>query len=91
MPQRLNYKEEDLRKVLSEIRQKEADGQKVNISDIAKTSGIPRSTIRSRLSNPNVVARGHVFTEKQEEDILEYIKQMQKGTSNNQKRVIGGC
>ena len=75
-----NYKEEDLRRVIDEIKQREADGQKVNVSVIAKENGIPRSTIRSRLEKPNSITRGNVFTEEQEKEILELIKQMQKGT-----------
>jgi len=52
-----NYKEEDLRRVIDEIKQREADGQKVNVSVISKENGIPRSTIRSRLEKPNSITR----------------------------------
>jgi hypothetical protein len=69
-----------LRKVINEIKQKEADSQKVNYSKIAQENGIPRSTIRSRLNKPSQITRGKIFTKTEEEEILEFIKEIQQGT-----------
>ena len=71
-------KEENLRKALKKVQETVQNGLTPNYRKIAAEFDVPKSTLNRR-HKKGVIVRGKVFTEEEENYIIEYIHERQSG------------
>jgi hypothetical protein len=84
---KISYSEESLRTAVEKVQSNILNDRCADYNQISKEFKIPASTIRSRVKNGKIV-QGHYFTEKEEELLVNFIKQRQTGDPVNKPELI---